>query len=258
MGVSAAEATAAARRLVGEVIEAQGGLALWRGLEAIELTLDISGALFFMKRVPRRRGLRVRVSLGSCRTELLDYPFEGYSGIYEGNEVSRIATADGTPVAERAAPRRAFRRLAKSLAWDELDFIYFSGYALWNYLNAPFLFLYEGVESQELSPLRLKSGETWRRLQVTFPDTIPTHCPRQVFYFDEDRLLRRLDYTPRVIGRWARAAHFCDQHQSFDGLMVPTRRRVYPRALGPRVLRFPTLVALDIKKLKLVGAERPE
>ena len=239
--------------LVYESAEAHGGLALWRDLESIEATLDARGALFFMKRLPRRREMRVRVTLGTCRTEFLDYPFEGYTGIYEGDEVLRITTADGTPVVERAAPRRAFRGLGKMLGWDELDFVYFSGYALWNYFSTPFMFLYDGVESEELSPLRLKSGESWRRLRVRFPDFIPTHCRRQTFYFDEDLLLRRHDYTPRVIGRWARAAQFCERHETFDGLVMPTRRRVYPRILGRRVSRFPTLVALDIKDVTLVG-----
>ena len=38
-------------------------------------------------------------------------------------------------------PRAAFRSLRRQLYWDDLDFIYFGGYATWNCLLTPFLFL---------------------------------------------------------------------------------------------------------------------
>jgi hypothetical protein len=74
----------------------------------------------------------------------------------------------------------------------------------------------------------LEDGETWRRLNVTFPASITTHSPEQVFYFGADGLLRRLDYTTEVNAD-DRVAHYTEGYKTFDGLAFPTRRRVYRR-----------------------------
>jgi len=60
-----------------------------------------------------------------------------------------------------------FRGLARP-TWDALDFTYFAGYALWNYLTTPFLLIYKDVDVGALDPL-----DGLSRLRVTFPDEIP-------------------------------------------------------------------------------------
>ena len=40
--------------------------------------------------------------------------------------------------------------------------------------------------------------------------------------------------------------------RDFDGLRIPTRRRVYPLLAGSEPIRFPTLVAIDIHHLRAV------
>ena len=90
------------------------------------------------------------------------------------------------------------------------------------------------------------------RLQVTFPSDIPTHCSKQVFYLDETRHLRRLDYTAEVVvGRWAHAAHLCENYRDFAGLKAPTRRRVRPILFGSSPLLGPTLVAIEVHDIRL-------
>jgi hypothetical protein len=116
-------------------------------------------------------------------------------------------------------------RLRRLFSWDDLDFTYFAGYATWNYLTTPFLLPRPGFTVEALGPLRGGlAGLT--SVHVTYPDDIPAHCRRQVLYFDEHRLLNRLDYTAEVVGGWAHAAHFCDEYRDFGGLKVPIRRRV--------------------------------
>src|SRR5262249_48949965 len=116
---------------------------------------------------------------------------------------------------------------------------------LWNYLSCPFLFAEPGFDVRELPPWD-EAGERWRRLAVVFPPHIPTHCREQTFYFDARGLLRRLDYTPDVLGSLARAAHYCFDHRNFAGLVVPTRRRVVPRRADGQAWRGPTLVSIDV------------
>lgn len=128
--------------------------------------------------------------------------------------------------------------------------MYFAGYALWNYLTIPFLFERLGFEVSEGAPLGV-AGETLRRLDVTFPGGIHTHCRTQVFYFDSRGLLRRHDYHPDVVSSLANAAHLCDEHREFGGLVFPTRRRVVPRGLRGRPLRGPTIVSLELDSIEV-------
>ena len=75
---------------------------------------------------------------------------------------------------------------------------------MWNYLTAPYLLTRDGVEVVEAGTWQ-EGGEAWRRLEASFPPDIDTHSPRQTFYFDAGARLRRHDYVPEVIGRWARS-----------------------------------------------------
>jgi len=161
-----------------------------------------------------------------------------------GNDEVRIVDGSGTTIAQRLNPRAAFRGLAR-LTWDALDFTYFAGYALWNYLTTPFLLVYKDVHVGALDPL-----DGLSRLRVTFPDEIPTHSRRQIFYFDNRRRLRRLDYAVDIVSRRVRGAHFCDEYKTFDGLAAPTRRRVLPLLIGNAPLPGPTLVAIDIHSIE--------
>ena len=121
--------------------------------------------------------------------------------------------------------------------WNDLDLLYFLGYALWNYAATPFVFLWNGFECRENTPLRERNGPTLRALHVMYPPGFPTHCREQKFYFDDAGLLRRIDYSADVFGEWARAVHECDSHRMFDGLVFPTHRVVFARTPSGRPLR---------------------
>jgi hypothetical protein len=88
---------------------------------------------------------------------------------------------------------------------------------------SPFLFTWPGVEAHEIDPWH-ESGQTWRRLHVSFPSAVATHNPEQVFYFDRDGLQRRMDYVTEIL-----VAHYTNRHQEFGGFIFPTRRRVFRR-----------------------------
>ena len=76
--------------------------------------------------------------------------------------------------------------------------------------------------------------------------------PEQIFYIDDRGYIRRHDYTARVIGPYARAAHYSDDLREFGGLVFPTRRRVYPRRGDNRSLPFPTLIWIDIDHIDVI------
>ena len=188
----------------------------------------------------------------SCRVPFLqfcDFPDAGKTGELLGDDEVRIIGIDGSVVENRHHPREAFQGFRRKLWWDDLDFIYFGGYAIWNYLMTPFLFMRSGFSLEYLGQRRI-GNEKLACLRATFPRDIPTHCRIQMYYFSQDMLLRRLDYTAEVVGRWAHAAHFCSEYRDFSGLKIPVRRRVRPHLFG-RVLSIPTLVAIDIHDVRI-------
>lgn len=68
----------------------------------------------------------------------------------------------------------------------------------------------------------------WHTLHVEFPSSIATHTAKQTFYFGEDGLLRRLDYNVDVnVG--VAVAHYVSGYRTFEGIQIPTRRRVHRR-----------------------------
>ena len=79
--------------------------------------------------------------------------------------------------------------------------------------------------------------EDWERLTVRFPSSVQTHSPEQIFYIDERGLIRRHDYTAEPLANWAKAAHYCMDHETFDGLVV--RRAAGSTRGGPTTCAGP-------------------
>jgi NAD(P)-dependent dehydrogenase (short-subunit alcohol dehydrogenase family) len=161
-----------------------------------------------------------------------------------------VRTLDDRAARLRAPARSSFTGMLRDSSWDATDLVYFLGYAWWNYLTAPFLFTYPGVQATEIEPWR-EAGKTWRRLKVQFPPSIATHSRQQVFYFDLDGLQRRIDYTAEVAGS-ALVGRHTSRHKDFDGLLVPTRRRVFRRNPDNSVNLDVCAITLDIRDAELI------
>jgi hypothetical protein len=213
--------------LLDLALDGHGGLHRWTHLETVSATMTVGGPLFALKGHPT--GLGTVQAIAETRSPRITFtPFANATrGVFEPGRV--IVSRDGDTDERRDDPRSGFTGIDRDDPWDDLHLLYFAGYAIWNYLCAPFFFTWPGFTLEEIEPWT-QDAETWRRLLVTFPPDVPTHNPQQVFYFDDRGLLRRLDYMPEILGPAAApAAHYCDSHQDFDGLIVPTRRRVYIR-----------------------------
>jgi hypothetical protein len=240
-------------KLLDEVIEAHGGLDRYRSANEISARVRCGGWAFVMR---FQRGALAdftgTVSTSEPRAVLSPYPKPGQQGVLEGEKV-RIESSEGETLAERDRPREAFRSFRRNVWWDDLDLLYFAGYALWGYLSAPFVFTNPGFEVQEVEPWR-EDAESWRGLRVLFPESIPAHSREQLYYFDGNGLIRRNDYTAEVFSSWAKAAHYCWDHESFSGLVVPTRRKAMPRRRNGRPLTGVTVVWLQFGDVKLAPA----
>lgn len=242
--------------LLDTALAAHGGLDRWQSASSIEARLSAAG-FAFASRFKRRgwRSVEMRISTREPCLEMSPYPRAGKRGIFRPDDV-RIESDAGELVAERHEPRAAFRGLRHKIWWDDLDMLYFGGYAAWNYFNTPFLLARPGFTAREIEPW-VEGGESLRRLAVTYPADIPAHSREQVLCFDGKGLLRRFDYTAEVFGAWAKAAHYCLDYRECDGIMVPMRRRVYPRRKDGRPRGRPTLVWIDVERVAFTGERDP-
>ena len=152
-------------------------------------------------------------------------------------------------VEERKNARAAFGG-RRNLWWDDLDLLYFGGYALWGYVVAPFIFTRPDFEVEEIEPWR-EGGEEWPGLRVRFPEDVPAHSREQRYYFGPDGLIRRNDYTAEVFGGWAKAAHYCWDYRDFGGFKIPTRRAAMPRGPGGRPVRAIRMVRIAIDDVRV-------
>jgi hypothetical protein len=234
--------------IVEQVIAAHGGLDLWENAGEVRVQIS-SGGLAFASKLQGHavRNVEARISVGAQHVILTPYPQPGQRGVLDQDGTVSIETGDGALVEARGNARDGFRDLRHKLWWDRLDILYFANYAIWTYVSTPFVFAREDYQLTELDPW-VENGELWRRLAVTFPEHVHTHSRRQIFYVDATGLIRRHDYTAEPVGGWAKAAHYCLDHRSFDGLVLPTRRRVYPRKPNNQRRRRPLLVWIEIPR----------
>jgi hypothetical protein len=226
-------------------IEAHGGEDAWRRLSEVSLRVSCGGLAFATKGQGHAlRALDATVATREEHVTFAGYPAAGEQGVLESDGRVRIVRA-GDTVRERADPRPAFANLRQRLWWDRLDMLYFAASALWTYVSSPFVWLREGYALRELAPW-FEGGERWRRLAVTFPDAVHTHCREQVFHIDAAGVIRRHDYTPEPFRNGVRAAHYCYDVRPFDGLLIASRRAVFPRRRDGRSRSWPRLVWIEL------------
>lgn len=238
--------------LLHTAIEAHGGLERWKAVNEITFSAQTGGVALPLKlqfsAFNNYRGI-VSADPEHPYAAFTPYPQQSLQGVFQNGAV-RILAPGGRVVAENKNPRANFADLRHMFIWDPIDALYFGGYAIWNYMNLPFLLTAPGMELFELEPW--EEGERkLRRLHAVFPSYFHTHSKEQTFYFNDEGLLFRHDYTAEVFGKWAKAAHYSVGHKEFDGLVFPTVRRVFPRKADNTPVRFVNLVSIDIDNIKL-------
>lgn len=236
--------------LVSQVIEAHGGQDRWDKYRRAYIRIATGGALWSLK---GQHGVidNSTVTVDLRRQWSSHTPF-GAPGIRDVFTPDRVTIEDdhGVVLEGRSGPRESFagHTLMES-AWGKLDLAYFAGYAMWNYATEPFVFTLPGIEAEEVEPWS-ENGETWRRLEVTFPEGFATHSRVQTYYIDDQARIRRHDYLAEVLGEGTpMAAHYSDAHNWFGGILAPTRRRVYVIGEGNAPLAEPLLVSIDIEDI---------
>jgi hypothetical protein len=233
--------------LLQRVIAAHGGLARWRGLTTVQATIVTGGAFWAMKGLvqdPAPR--RMTVWLQEERASVMPYGAADQLTAFRPERIA-IEKTDGTIVAERLQPRDSFSGHQQMTPWDPLHRAYFNGYALWTYLTTPFLLTMPGVEVHEVAPFA-EGKELWHRLRARFPAQLASHSEVQDFFFGEDLMLRRHDYSVDIAGGFPAAQHVYDYVEA-DGMRLPTRRRAYMRGPDDRAMLEPLMVSIDLSDI---------
>jgi len=231
------------------VIDAHGGKKRWDEISSLDIDMSGTGLLWGMKGwhdVLKDVGVEIDTKKQMVRYRRFTDPRE--SCIYRPDHAA-IETLEGLTLEERSDPRASFQDHTVQTKWDKLDLAYFSGYAIWNYLNAPFFFLLPGVETAEIEPWD-EQGERRRRLRVRFPTSVATHCPEQTFHINDEGLIGRLDYRVSITAGLP-MAHYLSEYEDFGGIKIATKRRSYRQNPDGSASPEPLIVGLDITAVRV-------
>ncbi len=233
-------------QLLDLAVMAHGGLKRWNKVKSVKVAASITGAIRFVK----SKGDVLKNVIATIETQkerlTMDFPGQDKRTIFEPARVI-IEKTNGRLIAARDNPEKSFEGHQLSTPWDDLHVAYFSGEALWTYLNTPFLYTQERFATEEISSIQV-DGETWRRLKVTFPASVKSHTLEQISCFGPDGLLRRHDYTVDILGG-ATGLNYASEYRDVDGIIVPTKRRVYAYEGDYQRVKEPLLVAIDMGEI---------
>jgi hypothetical protein len=234
--------------LLESAVTAHGGLDRWKEIKSITVHASITGAVWPVK--GQADALReVRFEVDPTRQFLtMEYVGHDRVSVFEPNRVV-VQTGDGKVVGAREDPEKSFEGHQFETPWDDLHLAYFTGEALWTYLNTPFLYTWLGFVTDEITPIEVR-GETWRRLEVTFPEDIKSHSRKQIFCFGPDGLLRRHDFTIDVIAG-APSELYATDYRDIDGIIIPTKRRAYALQGDGDLESAPLMVAIDMDEITI-------
>jgi hypothetical protein len=234
--------------LLDTAIAAHGGLDRWNQASVITVDATITGALWHVKgKVDALKDVRFEADTKGQRLTM-DYVGQDKQSVFEPTRVV-IRSRDGVVIDARDDPEKSFAGHQLETPWDDIHLAYFSGEALWTYLNMPFLFTWPGFTSEEITPIEV-DGETWRRLKVSFPGQIKSHTRDQISCFGPDGLLRRHDFTIDIIGG-ATGMLYATDYRDVDGIIIPTTRRGYAWHGDYQLVPEPLLVAIDMEDITI-------
>ena len=234
--------------LLQQAIDAHGGLKRWNEISKITVAASITGVIWFVK--SQGDYLKdVVMAVDTTKERLVtDFPGQDKRFLFEPNRLV-MEKRDGTLIQERDDPEKSFEGQLRETPWDHLHVAYFQGEALWTYLDTPFLYTQKGFQTEEIAPIFV-GGETWRRLKITFPDHIKSHSREQISCFGPDGLLRRHDYTVDILGG-ATGLNYASEYRDVEGIIIPTKRRIYAYEGDYQLVPEPLLVKIDMGEITL-------
>jgi hypothetical protein len=236
--------------LLALALEAHGGRARWDAFKTLKAELSVGGAIWYAKQQPGLLDHKIfEIDTHSERLTITPFSAPDRRSVFVPDRLV-LETLAGANLETRDHPRAAFAGQTLETPWDKFHVAYFASEALWTYLTSPFLYSYPGFESEEVATWH-ENGEEWRSLRVTFPDHVASHCKTQITRFGPDGLMRRHDYTVDILGG-ASGANYVSDYREFQGIKMPTRRRIYAYDQNMQKVPEPILVSLDFGNLTFI------
>jgi hypothetical protein len=229
-------------------VDAHGGFKRWNQISEIKVAASLTGAIWFVK--GKGDVLKdVVMTVDTTKERLVnDFPGQDKRTIFEPHRLV-MERRDGTLIEARENPEASFAGQLRETPWDDLHVAYFQGEALWTYLNAPFLYMQPGFVTEEIASIQVDE-EQWRRLKITFPNSIKSHTREQISCFGPDGLLRRHDYTVDILGG-ATGLNYASDYRDVDGIIIPTKRRIYAYEGDYQRVPEPLLVKIDMGEITI-------
>jgi len=235
--------------LLAFALQAHGGLERWNRYNKLSAEVSIGGAIWHLK---QQAGMLtdkvIEIDTHHERVSITPFGAPQQRSVFVPGRLTR-ESLDGNVLDARDEPAGAFAGQTLETPWDAFHVAYFASEALWTYLTSPFLYAAPGFACEEIAPWQ-ENGETWRRLQVSFPPHIASHTRTQVTHFGPDGLMRRHDYTVDILGG-APGANYVSDYRDVQGIMMPTRRRIYAYDGAGHKVPQPLLVSLDFGAITL-------
>lgn len=234
--------------LLALAVDAHGGLERWNELTSVTGRFVIGGAIWGFKGVPGALAdITVDLDLHAERVTIDPVGGTGTHTFFADGRLE-LRSESGEVVRTVDDPKDEMARLAYDAPWDAMAAAYFASEAWWTYLTAPFLFTYPGFRTEEVEPF-VEDGVSYRTLKVGFPSDVDSHTGEQFFHFDDAGLLFRHTYTVDVLDG-ATGANYPSEYRTFDGIVVPTVRRIYGYDENLAKVAEPVLVSIDISGLQ--------
>jgi hypothetical protein len=207
--------------LVDFVLARHGGTQRWEGVETISAKVHVYGVFWAFKGQPDLLGFETATAdLKGQRISMRPFG-DGRSLRFAAVEdLVTITDADGKVVDGLSEPRASMAGYQGDTLRSPTQMGYVISYATWIYLTEPLLFTLPGVQTREIEPWE-EDGETWRRLEVTFPETIASHSKVQTYYFER----RDADVVPEVRARRAGLHRRAGTHQGGPVRLLDRRFR---------------------------------
>jgi hypothetical protein len=228
--------------LLESALTAHGSSRRWNKIKSVTVDASITGAFWSVKQ--QGDALKnIRFEVDTTRERLtMDFVGQDKRSVFVPDRVE-MRRRDGQLIDARDNPEKSFEGQQFETPWDDLHLAYFTGEALWTYLNSPFVYAGDRFATEEIDPIEV-DGETWRRLKVTFPEYIKTHSREQISCFGPDGLLRRHDFNIDLLGG-APSQLLATDYRDVDGIIFPATRRAYAEELGPDQ----PMVAIDMSEI---------
>ncbi len=231
--------------LLAEAVNAHGGLARWSDLAVLRARASLGGTIWDMKIAPNLL-TEVTVSLFP-RHQLVEIaPFLEARAVARWTPGEVSIDSAGRQAADRCAlPRSPVPDSDPDRRWDRTEVAEYLATGLWRLLTRPFWLAASGAEARAIDPSR-DEYRALRRFAVR--DTArpgPPPDTDDVYYLDEDGLIRRHDFEPARIAL-GRVAICSESYERVHGLMIATRHRAYLLDARARRLLRPVLAWVDL------------